>query len=176
MVKEKPHSKGGPHHHDLISCPQCGPCSAHSQDWLLLRAANCQSSFSSHPPLPDFSICSVPMAGFIPLCVCVCVCVRMHSCECSVVSDSLPVHGLWPTRLLCPWNFPGSNTGVGTHFLLQGIYSIQGLNPCLLRLLHWQADSLPLITWEASYHISGHQITEAISGLRTEESLSLSKH
>ena len=29
-------------------------------------------------------------------------------------------HGLEPTRLLCPWNFPGKNTGVGCHFLLQG--------------------------------------------------------
>ena len=26
-------------------------------------------------------------------------------------------HGLQPTRLLCPWNFPGKNTGVGRHFL-----------------------------------------------------------
>ena len=25
-------------------------------------------------------------------------------------------HGLWPTRLLCPWNSPGKNTGVGCHF------------------------------------------------------------
>ena len=23
---------------------------------------------------------------------------------------------LWPARLLCPWNFPGKNTGVGSHF------------------------------------------------------------
>ena len=32
---------------------------------------------------------------------------------------------LWtePTRLLRPWNFPGKNTGVGCHFLLQGIFS-----------------------------------------------------
>ena len=30
-------------------------------------------------------------------------------------------HGLSPTRLLCPWDFPGKNTGVGYHFLLQGI-------------------------------------------------------
>ena len=43
--------------------------------------------------------------------------------------------------LLCPWDFPGKNTGVGSHFLLQGIFPTQGLNPCLL---HWQADSLPL--------------------------------
>ena len=31
-------------------------------------------------------------------------------------------HGLWPTRLLCPWDFSGRNTGVSCHFLLQGIY------------------------------------------------------
>ena len=31
-------------------------------------------------------------------------------------------HGLWPTRLLHLWNFPGENTGVGCHFLLQGIF------------------------------------------------------
>ena len=41
----------------------------------------------------------------------------------------------------CLQDFPGKNTGVGCHFLLQGIFPIQGLN---LQLLHWQADSLPL--------------------------------
>ena len=34
--------------------------------------------------------------------------------------------------LLCPWDFPGRNTGVGCHFLLPGIFPTQGLNPCLL--------------------------------------------
>jgi len=38
----------------------------------------------------------------------------------SLVSDSLWPHGLEPIRLLCPWNSPGKNTGVGCHFLLQG--------------------------------------------------------
>ena len=33
---------------------------------------------------------------------------------------------------------------MGCHFLLQGIILTQGLNPCLLLLLHWQASSLPL--------------------------------
>ena len=47
-------------------------------------------------------------------------------------------------RLLCPWNFPGKNTGVGCHFPLQEIFLTQGLNPHLLRFLHWQEDSLPL--------------------------------
>ena len=46
-----------------------------------------------------------------------------------------------PTRLLCPWHFPDKNTRVGCHFLLQGIFPNQGLNP---HLLHWQLDSLPL--------------------------------
>ena len=37
----------------------------------------------------------------------------------SVMSDSFQPHGLQPTRLLCPWDFPGKSTGVGFHFLLQ---------------------------------------------------------
>ena len=36
----------------------------------------------------------------------------------SVVSDSLQPHGLYPTRLLHPWNFLGKSTGAGCHFLL----------------------------------------------------------
>ena len=40
--------------------------------------------------------------------------------------------------------FSSKNTGVGCHFLLQGIFSTQGLNLILLCLLHWEAGSLPL--------------------------------
>ena len=61
----------------------------------------------------------------------------------SVMSDSLQPNGLQPTRLLCPWNSPGKNTGVGCHSLLQGIFLTQGMNLCLLHLLPWQVDSLP---------------------------------
>ena len=43
-------------------------------------------------------------------------------CLCSVVSDSLWPHGLYPTRLLCSWYFPGRNTGVGCNILLQWIF------------------------------------------------------
>ena len=49
--------------------------------------------------------------------------------------------GLQPARLLCLWDFPGKNTGVGSHFLLQGIFPTQGSNP---RLLQWQENSSPL--------------------------------
>ena len=40
--------------------------------------------------------------------------------------------------------FQAKNTRVDCHFLLQGIFLTQGLNPRLLRLPHWQTDSLPL--------------------------------
>ena len=50
----------------------------------------------------------------------------------SVVSNSLWPHGLKPTGLLHPWDFPGKNTVVGCHFLLQGNFPTQGLNPGLL--------------------------------------------
>ena len=51
--------------------------------------------------------------------------------SCSVMSDSLPHHGLQPVRLLCPWDSPGKDTAVGCHALLQGIFSTQGSNPGL---------------------------------------------
>ena len=52
--------------------------------------------------------------------------------RCTVVSDSLWSHVLWPVRLLCPWDSFGKNTRVGCRFLLQGIFMPQGLNPRLL--------------------------------------------
>ena len=50
----------------------------------------------------------------------------------SVVSNFLRPHGLQPTRLLCPWDSPGKNTGVDSHSLLQGVSLTQGLNLALL--------------------------------------------
>ena len=35
------------------------------------------------------------------------------------MSDSVPPHSWQPTRLPCPWDSPGKNTGMGCHFLLQ---------------------------------------------------------
>ena len=71
-------------------------------------------------------------------------------CACSVthLSNSLWPRGLQPTRLLCSWDSPGKNTGVGCHFLLQGIFPTQGSNPSLL---HCQADFFfnHWTTWEA---------------------------
>ena len=47
--------------------------------------------------------------------------------DCSLLGSS--AHGI----------FPGKNTEVGCHFILQGIFLTQGLNP---QFLHWQVDSL----------------------------------
>ena len=52
-----------------------------------------------------------------------------------------------PTRLLCPWDSPGKNTGMGGHALLQGIFLTQGSNLHLLHLLHCQVSSLPGSIW-----------------------------
>ncbi|XP_070625051.1 microtubule-associated protein 9 isoform X5 [Bos indicus] len=55
-----------------------------------------------------------------------------------------------PTRLLCPWDSPGKDAGVGCHALFHGIFMTQGSNPCRFRLLHCRAGSLPLAPpWEA---------------------------
>ena len=85
----------------------------------------------------------------------------MHAClVSSVVSDAMQLHGLEVPRLLCPWYSPGKSTGVGCCALLQGIFPMQGSNPCLLQL--------PVLvgrffntsaTWEAPYNKSTGNIT-----------------
>ena len=64
----------------------------------------------------------------------------------TVMFDSLWPYGPGLPGSVCPWDFPGKNTGVGCRALLQGIFLTQGSNPHLFRLLHWQADSLPLVS------------------------------
>ena len=56
-------------------------------------------------------------------------------CFCYLVTKSCPTLGdpkdCSPARILCSWDFSGKNTGVGCHFLLQGIFLTQGSNPVL---------------------------------------------
>ena len=68
------------------------------------------------------------------------MCVLSHP----VMYDPLQPHGLQPARLLCPWDSPGKNTGVGIHSFLLEIFPTQGLN---LGLLHYR---------QILYHLS-HQ-------------------
>ena len=70
-------------------------------------------------------------------CVCVCVCVcALVTQWCLTVCNPMDCSS---PRLLCPWNSPDENIGVGSHSLLKGIFPTQGLNPGLAL---W-ADSLP---------------------------------
>ena len=59
----------------------------------------------------------------------------------SVVSDSSRPHGLQPTRLLCPWDFPGKSTGVGCHCLLRCILSLAKMG-CWWLFVGWGLLSL----------------------------------
>ena len=83
-------------------------------------------------------------------------------CACpvtSVMSNSLRPYRLWPTSLLCPWDSPGKNTGVGCQALLQKILPIQGSN-------HISYMSLALAggffttstTWEAHYYLQSYKM------------------
>ena len=56
--------------------------------------------------------------GTFELCCCCCCWVA------SVMSDSVRPHRRQPTRLLCLWDSPGKNTGVGCHFLLFFFWAI----------------------------------------------------
>ena len=74
----------------------------------------------------------------------------------SLYVQLLGPHGLYPTRLLCPWNSPGKNAGVGCHFFLQGIFLTQELNPGLLHCRHilyrlsYEGMLGPTINWKAT--------------------------
>ena len=70
-----------------------------------------------------------------------CVCVHAHAHTRALSQVRLCDSGLLSASLLCPWDSPGKNTGVGCHFLFQGILPTQESNSCLL---NWQEDSLPL--------------------------------
>ena len=65
--------------------------------------------------------------------------------HCCLVTKSciilLRPHRLQPAKLFCPLYFPDKNTGVGCHFLLQGIFTTQRSN---LHFLHCHMGSLPL--------------------------------
>ena len=83
----------------------------------------------------------------------------MYVLRCPVTSDSSQPQGLQPARLLGPWDFPGKNTGMGWHFLLQGIFPTQGSNPQFLCLLHWQVDSLPMChPWHMISYIKNRRV------------------
>ena len=116
---------------DLLWIPK--PVGAQGPQWILLFAGCTSMASASH--------------ALSTICCC-----------CSVAKSGLT---LCDPRLLCPWNFPGKNTGVGCRFLLQGIFLTQRSN---LNLLRWQVDSLPLSHQEvlsAIYHLPLVELVDA---------------
>ena len=69
---------------------------------------------------------------------------RVHACAQSRTTFFDPVDCRPSGSTVHSMGSPGKNTGVGGHFLLYRIFPT-------LHLLHWQVDSLPLHTWEATY-------------------------
>ena len=123
----------------------CSHCTSFFPIWFIsLCCLNAEAKLSDtlwNKSVESEYPCLVPdlrgnFFSFSPLSAMLC-----HALSHSVVSNSLQPHRLQPARLLCLWNFPSKNTEVGCLFLLQGIFLTKGSN---LRLLHWQADSLPL--------------------------------
>ena len=58
-----------------------------------------------------------------------------------------------PPRPFCPWEFPSKNAGVGSYFLLQGLFLTQRLNPCLLHcrwILYHEPWGKPRWVWPYS--------------------------
>ena len=84
-----------------------------------------------------FSISTVAIYIYIRVCVCVCIYIYIyvytHTSEWVKVTQSCLT--LQPHGLHSPQNSPGQNTGVGSLFLLQGIFPTQGSNP---GILHWR--------------------------------------
>ena len=106
------------------------------QRWLLskdLDSGKSSSFFTIRYLILKLLLYAIKPNIYVHVCVCVC---RLLSCVqlCNAMDCSLPgSSGL------------GKNTGVGCHFLLQGISPTQGSNPHLWYLLHWQVGSLPLV-------------------------------
>ena len=75
------------------------------------------------------------------------------SVSCAVMSNSLGPHGLQSSRLLCPRDSPGKNTGMGCHFLLQEILLTHGstlrLLQCRQILYHLSHQGSPAVNKEA---------------------------
>ena len=120
------YSRGSSRRRDWI-CVSCISCTAR---WILYHWATREAS-TNH--LDFFCLFPCPWGG-----VCVCVCVCVCACVCLVLSCF--------QFFVAPenvdhqaWNFPGRNTGVGYHFLHQGIF-----------LIHWDKESSPLLKLNSS--------------------------
>ena len=95
---------------------------------------------------PPVFLCCLLLSHLAPACCCCCLVAKSRPVLCNSMGCSLPAHRV---AKHCWWDFPGKNTGLSCHFLLQEIFLTQGSNP---HLLHWQVDSLPPSHLESPYN------------------------
>ena len=89
----------------------------------------------------------------------------------SVVSDSLRPHGLQPTMLLHPWDSPGKSTGVGCHFLLQGIFLTRESNlglPHSRQILYHLSQLQEIVKDSEAWHVAVLGITKSWTRLMAQ--------
>ena len=85
----------------------------------------------------------------------------------SVVSDSSRPHGLQPTRLLGPWNFPGKSTGVGCHCLLCPSYAPLSKH-CTIKLIVYYCTTIPRPPKKGEREKSNYLRASSLSFPRTQ--------
>ena len=123
---------------ELTFCFECGKSdsrNAYSQDRGKRKHLTPLGSLFLDPQ-------EVPSSAGLRLAVLWVVIIWLCVCACLVMSNSF-----------CPWDSLGKSARMDCHFLLQEIFLIQKLNPCLLR---WQAASLPLEPPRRSYSLWLH--------------------
>ena len=174
-----------------------GPCQGNATERQegRRRHRNAQENVRSRPTSP----CKCP-SGKVQMCTCAppqrtsVLFKRRHAPRLSTRSESekwkcylLSCLTLYsPTTvahwLFCPWDFPGKNTGVGCHALLEGIFPIQGSNPGLLpcqqilyHLSHQESPStIRLVTnHQGPAWLDTDQIQQASTTVVREQTLSL---
>ena len=86
---------------------------------------------------------------------------------CCLAAKSCPTllqpYGLQPTRLLCPWDLPGKNTGMSHHSLFQGIFPTQESNQCLLHCSWATREALPSDLLHSVF-LTKHAVPKHING------------
>ena len=89
---------------------------------------------------------------------------KSESVSRSVMPDSSQPHGLQdPTRLLCPWDFPGKNTGLGSHSLLRGDLPDPGFEPRSL--------TMQQILYHLSHQGSSNKLSHGAQGQKMQAGL-----
>ena len=112
-----------------VPCMKFPPCMYLGNPSHLLPVSESVPSAYAPPLFPCFCPQPLPLSLIVKFICQILVASSAHVCYItSVVSDSLRPYGQLPARLLCPWDSPGNNPGVGCHPLLQRIFLTQRSN------------------------------------------------